>query len=58
MGASGETGRWRKEKGRGKTNASDGWSGVVLRVLIDVGGDFAAVVNRCCVMLVVREERG
>ena len=44
---------------KGNTNpAFDGWSGFVLRVLVDVGDDFAAVGARCCVMLVVREERG
>ena len=61
MGASGETGRWRKERGGEKGNtyvAFDFWSGVVLRVRVDVGGDFVAVGARFCVMLVVREERG
>ena len=65
MGASGETGRWRKEKGKnlggekGHTYvAFDGWSGFVLRVRVDVGDDFVAGGLRCCDMLVVREERG
>ena len=46
-----------RKRGTHTYNAFDGWSGVVLRVLVDVGDDFAAVGARCCVMLVVREER-
>ena len=48
------------EEGGGRDTyvAFDGWSGVVLRVLVDVGDDFQAGGLRCCDMLVVREERG
>ena len=50
-------GRVGKKGGKGHTyEAFDGWSGVVLRVRVDVGDDFVAVVAHCCDMLVVREE--
>lgn len=52
----GEAGR--KEGGGNTYVAFDFCSGFVLRVRVDVGGDFVAVGDRSCAMLVVREERG
>ena len=64
MGASSRTvdGERRRERrgggGRNTYVAFDGWSGFVLRVLVDVGDDFLAVGVRVCVMLLARKSAG